>query len=81
MSAIKLRRATVGIGGVTASRLTGTLPDRLVARLASRDLAVVLQLPEATYRDGYTAAGGDTCDTVTHCERFRSHLRERLNDD
>lgn len=78
MSAIKYKRA---VTGTRAGQLIGqTIPEPLWDRLTSAEIKLVIQLIEAAYLDGYEAAGGNTLDPVTHCERHRQHLCSVLGD-
>lgn len=74
---IKLTRALADYGPATARRIGDNIPAALIERLTSAELGLVARLIEATYLDGYTAAGGDTCDTITHYESHRRRLCER----
>lgn len=78
MSAVKATRALQSFGARTATRIGENIPQVLWDRLTGSELAVVAKLVEAAYLDGYTAAGGDTSDTVEHCDSHRQHLLRRL---
>lgn len=79
MSAVKATRALQSFGARTAVRIGENIPQVLWDRLTSGELAVVARLVEAAYLDGYQAAGGDTSDTVEHCDTHRQHLMQRLS--
>lgn len=67
----KIERALrrLGRGPATQRKLIERVPYKTLAGLTSWDLADVLRAIEAAYLDGYSAAGGDVCDTVSHCGR------------
>jgi hypothetical protein len=75
--AIKINRAvrTPGAGGRGGDYILRTMPPELVAAMPARLIALAIRWADATYRDGYTAAGGDVCDSVSHCERHRAALQ------
>lgn len=70
-------RCALGLGPATFEALLGRLPDDLRAELTGRQLARVMEALNAAYLDGYTAAGGDTCDPVRHCNANGRALVER----
>ena len=51
----------------------GLMPEHLVAEFSGRQLGEVARLLEATYQDGWSAAGGGV-GTVLHCEDHRRHV-------
>lgn len=70
-------RQALGLGPATYSCLAGRLPADLIAQLTGRQLARVMDALNAAYLDGYTAAGGDTCEPVRHCNANGRALVER----
>jgi len=53
------------------AQIMATLPASLVHTMTGRQIALMIDHCEATYLDGYRAAGGDTCDTINHRDDHR----------
>lgn len=51
-------------GPLTECRVLARIPNNLVKELSGRQLGILAVLLEATYKDGYKAAGGNLQDTA-----------------
>ncbi len=60
------------------SLVVGLLPANLQGELTGRQLGQLATILEATYLDGYEAAGGNTADTIDHVECHRKAALDKL---
>jgi hypothetical protein len=83
MNALKYRNYAKAVGHPSnqgPGLILDLFPKQLLRELTGRQIGLVVRLLEATYMDGWSAAGGGI-GTVMHCEEYRRALLKKLGED